>query len=51
MPITFDDYETAQMSRAAQMIAAGGDSEVTGVCDVCSSVDGLGQIELARMGS
>lgn len=28
---------------------AGGDSEVTGVCDVCSSMDGLGQIELARM--
>ena len=28
---------------------AGGDSEVTGVCDVCSSMDGLGQIELAHM--
>lgn len=28
---------------------AGEDSEVTGVCDVCSSVDGLRQIELARM--
>lgn len=29
---------------------AGQDSEVTGACDVCSSVDGLGQIELAHMG-
>ena len=28
---------------------AGEGSEVTGVCDVCSSMDGLGRIELARM--
>lgn len=28
---------------------AGQDSEVRGVCDVCSSLDGLRQIELARM--
>ena len=39
------DYSTALIGE----FRAGGDSEVTGVCDVCSSMDGLGQIELARM--